>query len=392
VTRRHATGWGAVVLVACGAIVAQAFGRFTYSVLLPAIRDDLGHDNTIAGLLGTINVGAYLLGTFVVSSITSRFRLLDVFRAGFVFSLSGLAIASVAPNAGVLGIALFVMGLGGAMLWIPSPAIAAAAVGSSRRGTAIGGIGAGIGVGIVFSGQLARVFRERSGDSAWRDVYRVDLVLAIVVVAAVLLFLRHHQDRATGTGVKLGAAFGTLQRMPGWAAITGAYAAYGFCYLLAVSFLTSRLEDDAGFSDGLASTMFTLVGIGAVIGGLLLGAIADRFGERNTMTVGYLVFGCALAAVMTGVVAVVAIGAVFIGAMFGGLAAVIAGFVVANTTTETFGPSYGATTLAFGVAQLSAPQVGGLVADLTGGFTVVFLLAIMFALFGAAASSRLPAH
>lgn len=386
---RRANGWSAVVLVAFGAIVAQAFGRFTYSVLLPAIRDDLDHSNTVAGLLGTSNVFAYLIGTIAVASLTSRFKLLSVFRAGFVFSLAGLAGASVAPNAVVLGIALFVMGIGGALIWIPSPAIASAAVGGERRGLAVGGIGAGIGMGIVFSGQLARVMRERSGDGAWRDVYRIDTVLAVLAVGAILLLLRHREAAPTGArGGGLG--FGTLRTMPGWVALTGSYASYGFCYLLAVSFLTSRLEDDSGFSEGLASTMFTLVGIGTIAGGVLLGIAADRFGERITLTVGFAVFAVALAGIMTGVVAVVAVGSIFVGLMFGGLASVTAGYVVGRTSAEAFGPSYAAATFAFGIAQVSAPQVGGIVADATGNFTVVFLLSIVFALTGSFASSRLP--
>ncbi|MFT6392806.1 MAG: MFS family permease [Ilumatobacter sp.] len=76
--------------------------------------------------------------------------------------------------------------------------------------------------------------------------------------------------------------------------------------------------------------------------------------------------------------------------MFSGLASVIAGYVVGHTTAETFGPIFAATTLAFGLAQLSSPQVGGLVADATGSFTVVFILAIVFSLVGSAAASRLP--
>ena len=59
-------GWVAVALVAVGATVAQASGRFTYSVLLPAVRDDLGLSNSIAGFLGTVNVAAYLLGDTLV--------------------------------------------------------------------------------------------------------------------------------------------------------------------------------------------------------------------------------------------------------------------------------------------------------------------------------------
>ena len=119
--------WAAVFLVAAGAIVAQAFGRFTYGVLLPAIRNDLDHSNTVAGLLGTINVTAYLLGTLAVAASTTRFRLIAVFRFGFAFSLAGLILAAVATNIAVLSTGLFLMGIGGALIWIPSPAIAAAA-------------------------------------------------------------------------------------------------------------------------------------------------------------------------------------------------------------------------------------------------------------------------
>ena len=386
---RQATGWSVVVLVACGATVAQAFGRFTYSVLLPAIRDDLDHSNTIAGLLGTANVGAYLIGTMAVGALSTRLRLMTVFRAGFVFSLSGLAGAAVAPNTPLLGLALFVMGLGGALIWIPSPAIAAAAVGPHRRGVAVGAIGGGIGIGIVFSGQLARVLRERSGDEAWRTVYRIDVALGIVAVIAILLFVRH-REAAPNRVRHQGIGLSTLKKMPGWPAVVGGYASYGFSYLLAVSFLTSRLEDDAGYSEGLASTMFTLVGIGTIGGGILMGLVADRIGERPTLVFGFIAFAAAFVGIMTGIVAFVAVGSILTGLMFGGLPSVIIGYMVRSTTAETFGPSFAAATFTFGVAQVASPQVGGLIADVTGGFTAVFILAIVFALCGSLASTRLP--
>jgi MFS family permease len=76
--------------------------------------------------------------------------------------------------------------------------------------------------------------------------------------------------------------------------------------------------------------------------------------------------------------------------MFGGLPSVVIGYVVRNTTADSFGPSFAAATFAFGIAQVTSPQLGGLIADLTGGFALVFIVAIAFALCGAAMASRLP--
>ena len=94
--------------------------------------------------------------------------------------------------------------------------------------------------------------------------------------------------------------------------------------------------------------------------------------------------------IMTGVLALVAIGSILTGLMFGGLPSAIIGYVVRNTSPETFGPSFAAATFAFGVAQVASPQVGGLIADVTGGFTMVFVIAIAFAVCGSIASTRLP--
>ncbi|HAH79868.1 MAG TPA: MFS transporter, partial [Gammaproteobacteria bacterium] len=75
-----------MIIVALAAAVGQSFGRFSFGVLLPAIRDDLGITNTLAGILGATNVGAYLLGTLIVAWATSRYRLINVLRTGLVLA------------------------------------------------------------------------------------------------------------------------------------------------------------------------------------------------------------------------------------------------------------------------------------------------------------------
>ena len=66
-------GWVVVLLICVSASVGHAFGRFSYGVLLPAVRDDLGISNTLAGFIGGANVGAYLVGTLCVSWLAGRY-------------------------------------------------------------------------------------------------------------------------------------------------------------------------------------------------------------------------------------------------------------------------------------------------------------------------------
>jgi MFS family permease len=380
----------AVILVMAGACVAQAFGRFTYGVVLPAVRDDLLGSNRAAGLLGTLNVGAYLAGTVVVATVSTRIDLVRLVRSGLCLSTAGLLTASFATSGVTLGAGLVAMGLGGAAIWIPSPRLAAAALPPHRRGLAAGLIGTGIGIGIVFAGQLSDVLRHGEGDDWWRDVYRVEGLIGVVVLVAALLLLHHDETDAPAAGAPGLGGVGALRRIAGWVPLTIAYATFGFMYLLVFAFLVARLEDDAGFSPDRASAVFSAVGLATIFGGILLGPLSDRIGRRVTLVAAFATFGISTLSILTGHQPWVLIGAVGVGLSFSGLPSVIAAYVVDTTDASTYGPVYSAATLAFGVAQVAAPQVGGVLADWRGSFTIVFLLSAAMAVVGAVASSCLP--
>ena len=110
------SGWVVVLLMALSAAVGQAFGRFSYGVLLPAVRDDMGISNTLAGFIGGANVGAYLVGTLLVSWIAGRYRLLAIMRLGLLMVVAGLFGAAFSATPLALASALGLAGVGGAML------------------------------------------------------------------------------------------------------------------------------------------------------------------------------------------------------------------------------------------------------------------------------------
>jgi len=380
-----------LAVVMAATCVAQAFGRFTYGIVLPAVRDDLLGSNRTAGLVGTLNVGAYLAGTLAVAAISTRLRPVALVRLGLCLSTSGLLLASQAERAPALAAGLVVTGLGGAAIWIPSPRLAAAVLPPHRRGFAAGLVGTGMGAGLVLAGWLADVLRTDAGGVAWRDVYRVEGAVGVVVLVATLLVLRDEERVAPVPGPGAGfGGFAALRRIDGWLALALAYASFGFMYLLVFAFLVARLEDDAGFSPAEASALFSAVGVAAACGGLLLGPLSDRVGRPKVLVASFCAFGLSTLAFLTGDQPWVALAAVGAGISFSGVPTVIAAYVVDATDASTYGPVFSGATLAFGVAQMAAPQVGGLLADWRGSFTSVFLLSAAVAAVGAVLSSRLP--
>ncbi len=381
--------------VMAAASVAQAFGRFTYGALLPSVRDDvLGGSNSAAGLLGTANVAAYLAGTIVVASLSTRLTPTALIRGGLVLSTAGLLLAAASGNAGVLAIALIAMGLGGAAIWIPSPRVASLVLPPQRRGLAAGLVGMGIGIGIVFAGQLANAARHGGGDSSWHTVYLIEGLIGVVVLIATCLLLRlPEQSVVTRTDHEASngfAGFGALRRVRGWLPLTIAYAAFGFMYLLVFAYLVARLKDDFDFSADRASAMFSLVGVATIFGGVVLGPLSDRVGRRVTMAGAFFLFALSTLAILPAKQPLLALGALGVGFAFSGLPSVIAAFMVDGTDAQTYGPAYSAATLAFGVAQMAAPQVGGIIADAADSFAPVFVLSITFAVFGGIVATRLP--
>jgi MFS family permease len=86
----------------------------------------------------------------------------------------------------------------------------------------------------------------------------------------------------------------------------------------------------------------------------------------------------------------VALCAIGFGIAFSGLPAVIAAHLGDHLDPRGFSAAFGMLTLFFGVVQVVGPQLGGWLADATGGFTLTFVLSSLAATVALAACARLP--
>src|SRR4051795_1304811 len=205
-----------ILILAAG--VAQGFGRFGYALLLPAVNADLVHSYAVAGLLGTLNLTAYLGGTLLVSLTAGRLAAASSVRWGLLVTTAGVSVLALAPSVPVLVAGMVLAGFGGAMIWVPAPGIAGSAVRDSRRGLAIGLTGSGVGVGVIASSSLTAVVHAVAGPGAWRPVWGIEAVISALVAAVAALWLRPHVVPASGP-VRISA----LRAVPGWIGSTLSY-------------------------------------------------------------------------------------------------------------------------------------------------------------------------
>ncbi|MGY1640541.1 YbfB/YjiJ family MFS transporter [Geodermatophilus sp. SYSU D00703] len=384
--RRSAVGPRVLLpVLVVAAAVAQGFGRFGYALLLPAVNADLVHSYSTAGLLGTLNLTAYLAGTVLVSLTAGRLAPATSVRAGLLLTTAGLSVLASAGSVPVLVVGMVLTGFGGAMIWVPAPGIAGSAVRASRRGLAIGLTGSGVGVGVVASSVLTALVHAVAGPGAWRPVWAIEAVLAAIVAAIAAWSLRPRAAPVSGP-VRISA----LRAVPGWIGSTLSYGGYGLAVAVYMTFLVAAYEDDAGFGAGHASAVYALVGLAIAAGGVLFGRWSDSVGRRAAMTWAYVAMTAAVLLVPVGAEPWAVLSALLFGLAMSGAPAVLGAHLADSLDPRRFAAAFGAVTLVFGLAQLVGPQLGGWIADRTGSFSTAFLVAGGAALGAAVAAATLP--
>ena len=368
-----------MAIVVAASMVAQAFGRFTYGLVLPSVQKSLGISYTLAGTLGTLNLAAYLLSSLGVAWLSTRLPPDRLIRIGIGFSTLGLAGMWWAPNLGVIVGAMVVTGAAGALIWIPAPAVTSSLVSLERRAMAIGSIGIGIGLGFVSAGWVARGVGEE-----WTSVYGFETLVGAVVAIVVWAFVRAPVE-PSGNRPSM-RALGTV---PSWGYLLGTYGGFGLSMSLFVNFFVARLEEDSGFSTATTGLIFAVLGVASILGGPVYAALSDNVGRSRALEIGFSTMAAASLLLLVGSGPWPWLAAVLFGLAFAGVPSTTATYLRDHLSAREFGSGFGVITLAFGAGQLLAPQVGGWLGDTMSSFSLVFVLAALVATMAAVGSAQL---
>lgn len=168
------------------------------------------------------------------------------------------------------------------------------------------------------------------------------------------------------------------------------YVAFGFSYIVFMTFFVKHLVADGGYTGQAAGQLFTLMGWFSLPSGIIWGLVSDYLGRKRTLTVLYLIQGLAFILFAIGS----SPGYFVASAIIYGISAWSIPAIMSATCGDMLGPeltpaALGFITLFFGLGQVVGPIVAGSLADAQGSFSPVFLLTSLVALVGAASSGLL---
>lgn len=270
----EASAWRATLAGMCASLVSIGLARFAYTPLLPAIIGAGWFGAASAAYLGAANLAGYLAGALLAGPAAARVSARVLLR-GAMLAASVSFFACAWPEGFAWFFAWrFASGIaGGAAMVLAAPAILPH-VAPARRGLVSGAIFMGVGFGIAASGTLVPLLLRQGLQQAWLGLGFVALALTVV-----------GWNGWPEPGHAAPKASPTLQ--PGeMRPLRALYAVYGLNAFGLVPHMVFLVDFVArGLGQGLeaGAGYWVLFGLGAVVGPLITGHIADRIGFRSTL-------------------------------------------------------------------------------------------------------------
>lgn len=398
--RRRTVFW--VVALSAIALVFDGYDLVIYGTILPILLDDPSQLGALSpeqgGALGSyalvgVLVGALAAGTF--GDVVGRRRVM-LFNLAW-FSL-GMGFTAMAPNVTVFGLGRFLTGIGVGALVGTVGAIVAEFAPPQQRNRLNAIVYSGIPAGGVLASLLALGLTDLIG---WRGLFWIGALPIVLVLLLAMVKLpesaqwlasrgRHDEARivAERTGVTVAPETEPPGGRVGFPALATKALAWPTFLLGTMSFagllLTYGLNTwlpqimvDNGYGESYSLTFLLVLNGGAIVGGLLASAWADRIGAKPVVATTFVLAAITLALLPLNLPLVVLLAAVAVaGVGTIGTQVLIYGLVSNYYPTRARGAGV-AWCAGFGrLGGIVGPVVGGvLVGAGLGGLTAFYIFA-----------------
>jgi predicted MFS family arabinose efflux permease len=381
--------------LALGAAVSLGLARFSYALLLPPMRADLGWSYLTGGAMNTVNAAGYLVGALLAPRWLARHDARALTLAGMVAAALLLALHGVATSDAALYALRGLTGVASAATFIGGGVLAAGLVGMAQTtsqgatsaGLVLGVYYGGTGIGIVASALLVPPLAGLSatvlqGIAGWRWAWAALAALALVASAVTARATRSLTAATTAARARQTFAWRPLRFA------LAAYLMFGLGYIGYMTFVITLLREQHLPSAQIVA-FYVLLGLGVIASSWLWAGLLQRQrgGVPLALLNGLLALATLLPVASPHPIAVFASGALF-GSVFLSLVASTTALVRHNLPAAAWPGGIAAFTIVFAAGQIAGPLLVGWVADGPGGLARGFVVSAALLALGALLATR----
>lgn len=290
----------ALIFTACNA-TTHGFSIFLYSALLPQIRQvfELSYSQAafVAALLQLFYMGASIVSGIAAAWISPR----NMVKLTMALSPALLALAVATPWVLPFALCLALVSACAVSNWNAIAALVGEVIPASHRSRVLGLASSGAAFAICLNGVLIALLQGISLRYFWLMCAGLTLIVTLLTFWALA-------PLATGQHIKQSSAPSLRRVLRQWVNLCLEYPVALHILLLSafiggisgpfLNFLSAFASERLGANAQITGSLWTLIGVGGVVGGLLLGALADRWGALRVMALSISAFGLAMLALL----------------------------------------------------------------------------------------------
>ncbi|MEU8089097.1 MFS transporter [Micromonospora sp. NPDC049101] len=248
-------------------------GEFGSNGIIQLFASDLDASIPVA----TYAISAYAFGVMIgspaITLLAARANRRTLLLGLLALFLVGNVLSALAPNIAALVVFRFVTGSVQGAYFGAGAVVAAYVYGPGKGGRAFATVMGGLTVATVLGSPLGTLVGQHAG---WRATYWTVIGVGLLAGAALLAWLPRTDDLH---GSSVARELGAFRRPKVWLMVT--VAALGISSIFAVyTFIGPFVTDAAGESPSLIPVALAVFGLGMAFGNYFGGRAADRYGSR----------------------------------------------------------------------------------------------------------------
>ncbi|ODS23818.1 MFS transporter [Candidatus Endobugula sertula] len=370
------------------AAVALGLSRFSYGLLLPLMRNDLGWSYLLSGIMNTGNALGYFLGVLATPFLISRFGVWCLLIAGSVMVGIFMLLTGIATDNVALFLYRMFTGIVSAFIFIAGGVLSVqlCSIHRDRAGLLMGLYYGGVGFGIMLSALLVPMAfiyaQEYSVLHAWQWPWRVMGVGCILVTVIIALPTQQIGKALPSQDTKQQFA------LKDFIFSLSGYFMFGVGYIGYMTFVVALLHEQ-GMHTKLITWFYSLLGLAVVASSRIWAGMLDHFKGGESLAILNALLGVAcILPVLTNAVPVIFISGIVFGAVFLSVVASTTALVRHNLDQESWATGISVFTGVFAFGQIVGPSAMGWVADMPSGLERGLMVSAFTLFIGAMLASR----